>query len=77
MNAAVPEYRYYNVRNTIAVLNVAGLSLLLHSYSNFVTCQVKCLDKSFSVFYAPLKAGLQLAEHCCRVAKHSEQHGKI
>jgi len=27
--ANVPEYRYYNVRNTIAVLTVAGLSLLL------------------------------------------------
>ncbi len=25
----VPEYRYYNVRNTIAVLTIAGLSLLL------------------------------------------------
>ncbi len=25
----VPEYRYYNIRNTIAVLTIAGLSLLL------------------------------------------------
>ncbi len=25
----VPEYRYYNIRNTIAVLTIAGFSLLL------------------------------------------------
>lgn len=25
----IPEYRYYNIRNTIAVLTIAGLSLLL------------------------------------------------
>ncbi len=29
--ANVPEYRYYNVRNTIAVLSIAGVSLLLPS----------------------------------------------
>jgi len=31
-----------------------------------ITC--KYLDKSLSVFYAPLKAGLQPAAHCRRVA---------
>ena len=29
--ANVPEYRYYNVRNTVVVLTIAGISILLPS----------------------------------------------